>query len=325
MDHLRTRQAIAQWWWRSLLFSPERPVGPPEAYRVGVVATTGDHPLLENLVPARDREAAHSETRGETPGFSTRRRTTRTAWTNEAVRVLVDLARRLMDQAPHGVMRQHQAVHLLQHQVWCLAAQDRAGAQDVGLDFIVGGLHLPAFLIQRGNVGGWCGSRVEQGGSQAVRTVTETTLPRSRARAQESRAWGVTPVVKVVSITVLKDVARVVEPVLDDPDGAFSSTAPTVLATASAARSGRNRRRSVPSNRQAQVCLHALEQVGAGANRPPPERETAVAPGSPSTNMLVDNEGSNASTCASSDSSYAPARHANAARVPTSTSAVRRS
>ena len=34
-----------------------------------------------------------------------------------------------------------------------------------------------------------------------LRTVTETTLPRSRARAQESWAWGVTPVGKVVSIT----------------------------------------------------------------------------------------------------------------------------
>jgi len=33
--------------------------------------------------------------------------------------------------------------------------------------------------------------------------VTETTLPCSRARAPESRAWGVTPVGKVVSITVL--------------------------------------------------------------------------------------------------------------------------
>ena len=33
--------------------------------------------------------------------------------------------------------------------------------------------------------------------------MTETTLPRSGARAQESRAWGVTPVGKVVSITVL--------------------------------------------------------------------------------------------------------------------------
>ena len=38
---------------------------------------------------------------------------------------------------------------------------------------------------------------------ESLRTVTETTLPRSRARAQESRAWGVTPVGKVVSITVL--------------------------------------------------------------------------------------------------------------------------
>lgn len=42
-----------------------------------------------------------------------------------------------------------------------------------------------------------------QVGEHEVRTVTETTLPRSRARAQESRAWGVTPVGKVVSITVL--------------------------------------------------------------------------------------------------------------------------
>ena len=38
----------------------------------------------------------------------------------------------------------------------------------------------------------------------------------------------------------------------------------------------------------------------------------------------TDLKGSSASTCACSDSSYAPARHANAARVPTSTSAVRR-
>ena len=44
-----------------------------------------------------------------------------------------------------------------------------------------------------------------------VRTVTETTLPCSRARAPESRAWGVTPVGKVVSITVLSEtVARVI-------------------------------------------------------------------------------------------------------------------
>ena len=39
--------------------------------------------------------------------------------------------------------------------------------------------------------------------ARTLRTVTETTLPRSRARAQESRAWGVTPVGEVVSITVL--------------------------------------------------------------------------------------------------------------------------
>ena len=37
-----------------------------------------------------------------------------------------------------------------------------------------------------------------------LRTVTETTLPRSRARAPESRAWAVAPVGKVVSITVLR-------------------------------------------------------------------------------------------------------------------------
>jgi hypothetical protein len=39
-----------------------------------------------------------------------------------------------------------------------------------------------------------------------LRMVTETTLPRSPARAQESRAWGVTPVGKVVLITVLRRV-----------------------------------------------------------------------------------------------------------------------
>ena len=59
-------------------------------------------------------------------------------------------------------MRQHQAVYLLQHQVRRLAAQDGAGSQDVGLDLVVGGLHLPAFVIQRGNFGGWRGGRVEQ-------------------------------------------------------------------------------------------------------------------------------------------------------------------
>ena len=67
-----------------------------------------------------------------------------------------------MDQTPHGVMRQHQAVYLLQHQVRRLAAQDCAGSQDVGLDLIVGGLHLPAFVVQSGNLGGWRGGRVEE-------------------------------------------------------------------------------------------------------------------------------------------------------------------
>ena len=55
----------------------------------------------------------------------------------KAVRVLVHLARRLMDQTPHGVMRQHQPMDLLQHQIRRLA-QDRAGPQDVGLDLVVG-------------------------------------------------------------------------------------------------------------------------------------------------------------------------------------------
>ena len=35
------------------------------------------------------------------------------------------------------------------------------------------------------------------------RTVTETTLPHSQARAPESRAWAIAPVGKVVSIAVL--------------------------------------------------------------------------------------------------------------------------
>ena len=55
--------------------------------------------------------------------------------------------------------------------------------------------------------------RVE-GKIDRLRTVTETTLPRSRARAPESRAWGVTPVGKVVSITVLSEVIGVLKGIL---------------------------------------------------------------------------------------------------------------
>ena len=40
-------------------------------------------------------------------------------------------------------------------------------------------------------------------GDGKLRTLTETTLPCSRARAQESRTWGVTPVGKVVLVIVL--------------------------------------------------------------------------------------------------------------------------
>ena len=86
----------------------------------------------------------------------------------QAVRVLVRLLCRLVQEMPHGIVGQHQAFDLLADQRRRLAAQDRVAAQQVGLDLVVGALDLPALVIQRSELGGRGLERIEPGRQLAV-------------------------------------------------------------------------------------------------------------------------------------------------------------
>lgn len=64
----------------------------------------------------------------------------------EAVRVLVRLQRGIVQEGLDAVMGQLQGFNLLAHQFRRLGTHDRMAAEQVRLDFVVGGLDLPALV-----------------------------------------------------------------------------------------------------------------------------------------------------------------------------------
>ena len=101
--------------------------------------------------------------RGKAPGWTIRRRTTLTACRKDN---RSGAGRSLLDQASHGVVGQHQAVELLQHEFQGLAALQGPGSRHMGLDLVVGGLNFPPFVMKRGAFGRRRLLRIKQRGTR---------------------------------------------------------------------------------------------------------------------------------------------------------------
>src|SRR5436305_3045023 len=86
----------------------------------------------------------------------------------EPVGVFIHLACRFMHQATDSKVRHEQSEKLLPDQFWCLAAKHDLSAAKMRLEFIEGGFHLPALVIERGQFFGWSLRGVEDGCDQSV-------------------------------------------------------------------------------------------------------------------------------------------------------------
>jgi len=73
-----------------------------------------------------------------------------------------------MDQTADGEMRHQEAVELLAHQIWGLAAQNDPGAAQMGFELTKRGLDFPALMVERRQLGGGCLLMIQEAGHQPI-------------------------------------------------------------------------------------------------------------------------------------------------------------
>ena len=86
----------------------------------------------------------------------------------ELVRVHVRLERGFVHEAAYGPVGQQQPVKLLTDQIRRFAPQNGRSPLQVGFEFIEGGLDLPPFVVERGQLRSGRGLGIDDGRDQPV-------------------------------------------------------------------------------------------------------------------------------------------------------------